>query len=129
MQPGPQRPIEIVLHSRIAPAAIPVLCELVHDLILKSHETAGVTCDVSALGTPDEIALDALMRLQLTARRLGTSIHLRNARGDLVDLLAVAGLSDVLPLVAGLGLEADGQPEEREQALVDEEVDGGDASA
>jgi anti-anti-sigma regulatory factor len=116
----------IVLHGRIAPTAVPVLCELVHDLIVKSHDPACVTCDVSALIKPDEVALDALVRLQLTARRLGTSLQLRNARGDLVDLLAVAGLSDVLPLMAGLGLETNGQAEEREEARVDEEVDRGD---
>jgi ABC-type transporter Mla MlaB component len=55
---------------------------------------------VSALTHADEIALEALTRLQLAAQRLGTSIRLRNASAELVDLLALFGLSDVLPVVA-----------------------------
>lgn len=84
-------------------------------------------CDVSALTCADERALEALARLQLTARRLGTSIRLLNARRELVDLLALLGLSDVLPVVASSGIEVDGQAEQREEVRIDEEVDPGDA--
>jgi anti-anti-sigma regulatory factor len=85
-----------------------------------------IDCDVSALTNADELALEALTRLQLTAQRMGTSIRLRNASAQLVDLLALFGLSDVLPIVgeqaepsdpeAGddSGVEPDGQVEERE---------------
>lgn len=89
---------------------------------------------MSALADPDELALETLTRLQLTAHRLGISIRLHGARGELVDLLALVGLSDVLPVVvesAGFARSA-GEPdrhaEEREQPLVDEEVDPGDAT-
>ena len=84
-----------------------------------------IDCDVSALTDTDELALEALVRLQLTARRLGMSIRLHNARRELVDLLALLGLSEVLPVVSGI--ESVGQTEQREQVRVDEEVDPGDA--
>ena len=52
-----------------------------------------VGCDVSRITEPDERALDALARLQLSARRLGATIHLRNACPALVDLIELAGLA------------------------------------
>jgi hypothetical protein len=66
-----------------------------------------IVCDVGALA-PDVAAVDALARLQLTARRLGYEIRLRDASVDLQDLLDFVGLSDVLRVEAG------GQAEERE---------------
>jgi anti-anti-sigma regulatory factor len=87
-----------------------------------------IVVDVSALADPDELALEALARLQLTARRLGASIRLHGACGELADLLDLVGLSDVLP-VAESGIDTDRHVEEREQPLVDEEVDPGDATA
>jgi hypothetical protein len=82
-------------------------------------------CDVSQITEPDERALEALARLQLTARRMGVSIRLHNAGSALVDLVALVGLSDVLEC-AGSGVEVDRQVEEREQIGVDEEVHRGD---
>jgi len=66
-----------------------------------------IVCDVGALA-PDAAAVDALARLQLTARRLGYEICLRDASVDLQDLLDFIGLRDVLRVEAG------GQAEERE---------------
>jgi hypothetical protein len=88
-----------------------------------------IAVDVSALTEPDLVVVDALVRLQLAARRFGTSIRLDNACGELVDLLAIAGLSDVLPLVCGSGVDVDRQVEQRKEVLVDEEVETGDAPA
>ena len=48
-------------------------------------------------GPPDLALVDQLARLQLAARREGFSIRLRRACPDLVALLALAGLSDVIP--------------------------------
>ena len=94
-----------------------------------------IDCDVSALTDADELALEALVRLQLTARRLGRTIRLRNASAQLVDLLALVGLTDVLPVVCdgdaekgGSGVEVNGQVEQRKQVGVDEVVDRGDAA-
>jgi ABC-type transporter Mla MlaB component len=91
-----------------------------------------VVIDVSALVDADQRALDALARLQLAAHRVGTSIRLQNACGELVDLLALVGLSDVLPVAGGeavSGVEVYGQVEQRKELRIDEVVDRGDASA
>jgi ABC-type transporter Mla MlaB component len=55
-----------------------------------------VTCDVSGVEA-DLGALDALAHLQLAALRAGCRIRLRNANGDLAELVRLAGLSEVLP--------------------------------
>jgi anti-anti-sigma regulatory factor len=84
-----------------------------------------VVCDVGALVDPDATTVDALARVRLTARRLGCEVRLRNASPRLRELLALVGLSDVLPCDPGSGL--DRQSEEREQVLgVEEGVDPGD---
>jgi anti-anti-sigma regulatory factor len=88
-----------------------------------------IVVDVSALTEPDPAVLDALVRLQLAARRLGSSIRLENACSELVDLLALVGLSDVVPVVGGSGVEVDRQVEQREEVRVDEEVETGDTPA
>ena len=67
-----------------------------------------VAIDVSALTHPDPVILDALVRLQLAVGRLGASIQLRNASAELVDLLALVGLADVIPVAMESGFEADG---------------------
>jgi hypothetical protein len=73
-----------------------------------------IVCDVGAVPS-DAVAVDALARLQLIARRLGLEIRLRHASGELQELLAFAGLRGVLRVEAG------GQAEQREQRLGAEE--------
>jgi hypothetical protein len=73
-----------------------------------------IVCDVGAVA-PDAVAIDTLARLQLAARRLGLEIRLRHASSELRELLAFAGLRDVLRVEAG------GQAEEREERLGVEE--------
>ena len=81
-----------------------------------------VVCDVSALGG-DLVALEALARLGLTARRRGCRLRLRNPSRRLQELIAFCGLGDVLPCEPSVGRRR-GEPEEREQALgVEERVD------
>jgi hypothetical protein len=63
-----------------------------------------IVCDVGTF-PPDAAAIDTLARLQLSARRLGLELRLRHASNELQDLLAFAGLRDVLRVEAG------GQPE------------------
>lgn len=68
--------------------------------------------------------VDALARLQLAARRSGYEIAVTAAPADLLDLIELAGLTDVL------GVEALRQPEEREQHLgVEEERELPDSAA
>jgi hypothetical protein len=77
-------------------------------------------CDVSGIVDPDGPALDALVRLALSARRMGTSVELRNACPVLVDLITIAGLTDVLVVSrttdeSSSVVEMDGQVEQREE--------------
>jgi hypothetical protein len=78
------------------------------------------------LADPDLSLVDALVRLQLTARRLGGSIRLRNPCDELLALIDLAGLTDVLP---ALPLEAGGEAEGGEDLGVDEIVDRRDPLA
>jgi anti-anti-sigma regulatory factor len=43
------------------------------------------------------MTVEALARLQLAAQRTGCRIRLRNASPDLLEVVALMGLSDVLP--------------------------------
>ena len=73
-----------------------------------------IVCDVGAL-VPDVVTIAILARLQLAARQLGVELRLRNVSLELGGLLELTGLRDVL------GVEAEGQAEEREQRLGVEE--------
>lgn len=75
-----------------------------------------IVCDVTALQEPDLGSIDALARAQLTAQRLGCRVRLDGATKRLRELLALAGLREVVPCGAGSDLEARGQPERREEA-------------
>ena len=55
-----------------------------------------VTCDVSRVVGPPLAAVDALARLQLTARRQGARIRLQGVRPELAELLGLAGLAELL---------------------------------
>jgi STAS domain len=110
------------VRSPIARAAVPALCERVR-VLLAAGVVEVITCEVGGLTEPDPDAVDALARLQLTARRLGRSIRLRHPRPELRDLLGLTGLCTELPCGAGLGLDPQGQTEQREEVRIDEEVD------
>lgn len=79
---------------------------------------------------PDAATVDALARLQLTARRLGCRMGVSRAPAALLDLVALMGLSRVLPVWTGLCLEPVGKAEQGEQMRrVEEEADPGDRPA
>jgi anti-anti-sigma regulatory factor len=92
-----------------------------------------VVFDIRELEHPDAATVEALARLQLTALRSGRRIRLRNACGELRDLLALAGLVELLPVVGpaeGSGLQPLRQAEQREEVGgVEEERDPGDPVA
>jgi hypothetical protein len=71
--------------------------------------------------------VDELAHLQLAAVRRGSSIRLRNATAELRELLALAGLSDVLGCEPPLGVEARRQAEDgKEPGSVQEEGQAAD---
>jgi hypothetical protein len=81
-----------------------------------------IVCDLRRI-VADAETLDALARLRLAARRVGLELRLCHASGELRELVAFAGLEDVLPL------EPCREAEERKQPLgVEEEGQLGDAA-
>lgn len=69
---------------------------------------------------PDLALVESLARMQLRARRRGERVRLRNVSDDLRGLLELVGLTDVL------AVEAEREPELREEIRVDEVMQPGD---
>jgi anti-anti-sigma regulatory factor len=81
---------------------------------MSAQRSTTVVCDLEGLPA-DLAALDALARVQLAARRAGLELRLRHASPGFCELVALCGLEGVLRV------EAERQPEEREQRLGVEE--------
>jgi hypothetical protein len=121
--PPPTSPPVWVIAGPLAAGDAAGLCERLRALLAAS-DAAVVVCDVGGLPA-DIVTVDALARLQLTARRLGRRIELRSGTPELGRLLAFVGLAGVLGLRGQCG-----QAEEREQpGAVEERVDRGDPPA
>ena len=115
MAAGP-RTIVLPLGGSLARADLPALCERGRAL-LEGSGAEVLVCDASGLAAADVVALDAIARLQLTARRLGDRICVRHATAELEDLLRLTGLAEICGLLGILEREA----EEREHPLGVEE--------
>jgi anti-anti-sigma regulatory factor len=87
--------------------------------------------DVSKITEPDCSTVEMLARLQLAAKRGGRTLELCGASDALRELLALSGLSNVLPCrESGSGFEMIREAEEREPARgVEEEGDPADPIA
>src|SRR5436190_5185324 len=107
--------VQFRLGGPLAREDLPQLCERMRLALTASGADLAV-CDVQSIGRADAVAIDALARLQLTARRLGCRMRLQHASTDLRNLLAFVGLDDVL-----LRLDSGREAEEREQLLGVEE--------
>ena len=90
----------MTLHGAIARTDVPGLCARAAALIEGSGAEL-LVCDVADVSDPDCATVDALARIQLTARRLGSELRLRGASDDLHEVLAVAGLCEVVGLCGG----------------------------
>ncbi|GAB2586792.1 hypothetical protein GCM10027168_19520 [Streptomyces capparidis] len=124
--PHPQDTAVLLLGEPPTKAGIPRLCDRLRAL-LATAPGGVVVCDVTALGAPDAVTVEALARLQLTARRAGGEIRLRGAHPALRALLDLAGLGAVLPPEGRSPLQVRRQAEQREQAGgVQEGVEPGD---
>ena len=94
------------------------LCDEVRAL-LETTRAGVVVCDVGGLGPPGLAVVDLLARLELTARRAGGRIRLRDPDPALHALLDLVGLR----------FETERQVEQREPPLgVEEAVEPGDAA-
>jgi STAS domain len=130
---APRRPhgedtIEVVLRGRFAPADIPGLWGRLLPLLGRTAAPV-VVCDVTAMVDPDAETIDALARLQLTARRSGCRIRLRHACGRLQGLLSLTGLAEVVPCGPDRPVQPGGKAEQREPSSgIEEERDPADPS-
>jgi len=92
-------------------------CDALRTLLEGGGPGRVVVCDVAGLGPPGLAAVNLLARLQLTARRSGGRIRLRDPSPALCALLDLVGLR----------FETEGQPEQREPPLgVQEAVEARD---
>jgi anti-anti-sigma regulatory factor len=108
--------------STVTRADIPVLCADLADL-LRGRTGEVVICDVAGVLRPDMVTVEALARLRVTARRHGRRLVVRGAGPGLRQLVALVGLTEVLP-------EPGRQSEQRKQpGGVEEVVDRGDPAA
>ena len=108
--PSGQGPLVVEIAGRIDRADIPVLCRRVR-VALEASPTDLVVCDVGALAEPDCVAIDALARMALTAKRLGRCLQLREVSRELRALLCFVGLDELLAREAMSGVEPRRQAE------------------
>jgi ABC-type transporter Mla MlaB component len=87
--------MDFAIWGPIARDDLPGLCDRVCAL-LADNGAGVVRCDIDGVHA-DAVTVDALARLQLAARRQGCQVRLRNASGELLELVAFMGLRDVLP--------------------------------
>jgi ABC-type transporter Mla MlaB component len=95
---GPQErpPPVFAIGPVVERADIPGLCAALATLV-RDTSAAAVHCDVGAVVAPDAVTIEALARLRLTARRLGCDLRVLRAPRGLTNLVALTGLTDVLP--------------------------------
>jgi hypothetical protein len=120
-------PAILVIGGRLCGDDVPWLCARLRALLDTGYD---VVCDVGAVVELEPVVLDGLARLQLTARRRGSTIRLLYARPALRDMLELAGMRDVLPCVPESAVELRREAEQRKEPLsVEERMDGGDPAA
>lgn len=88
-------PNVLVLDGVIERASIATLCDRARRLFERAGK-GPLICDVADLESPDAVAIEALARLRLMARRLRRRIEVRGACGELRRLLTLAGLRHVI---------------------------------
>ncbi len=104
LAPGTKRPLRpkaapsaivVEIGGRIDRADIPALCARVQ-LAVVASDAELVVCDVASLADPDCVAVDALARVRLTAKRAGRRLLLRGVSPELRALMCFVGLDDLL---------------------------------
>jgi ABC-type transporter Mla MlaB component len=94
MATSASRPIRFAVRGPIERADLPGLSERVCALF-EEHANCVVECDVGGV-PPDAVTVEALARLQLVAHRNRCQVRLCNASTDLLEVVALMGLTDVL---------------------------------
>lgn len=124
------RPIVFAVADRVERHDIPACCARFRALLNNQADDGDVVIDVEGLDRVDVAAVDLLARLKLIAWRRGRLLRIQSASPELRELLALTGLSEVVPVAVALAVELEGQTEEREELRgVEEEADPGDATS
>lgn len=89
-----RRRLDLAIRGPLARAELPGLCARLAAL-LDGGAPRTVVCDVSGVD-PDAVLVDALARLQVTARAHGGEVQVRDASPALRDLVTFMGLEEVL---------------------------------
>ena len=88
------RAVSVRISASLERAALPALFERTCAL-LEAKDAQILRCEVAGVGA-DAVAVDALARLALAARRRGCVVRLCGASEELLALVAFLGLADVL---------------------------------
>jgi ABC-type transporter Mla MlaB component len=90
-----RRTVTLEVPCPLRRAELPALYARTCALLVDGRGCELLLCDVGELPA-DAVAVDALARLALAARRSGCEVRLRGASPELVELVALIGLADVL---------------------------------
>jgi ABC-type transporter Mla MlaB component len=93
MAASPPRTVTFAIGGPIDRADLPALYERVCSLLREAGADLAV-CDVAGVAA-DAVAVEALARLQLAARRHDCRIRLSHTSAELRDLIAFMGLEEV----------------------------------
>jgi anti-anti-sigma regulatory factor len=88
-------PVVWPLGPAVCRADIPDLCDQL-SVVVHYGGVRLVLCDVSGVILHDAVLVEALLRLQLTARRFGGRIRVFRPSPQLLDLITATGLGTVL---------------------------------
>jgi len=88
------RPVAVTIRGPLQRSDLPGLYARVCALFT-ANKGATLVCDVIEVAV-DAVAVEALARLQLGARRHGCTVRLLSVPRELVDLVSFMGLQDVI---------------------------------
>jgi ABC-type transporter Mla MlaB component len=109
--------IAFVVDGPIERADIPGLCDRFR-AVLADAPPGRVVCRVGPLCSLDAVTVEALVRLKLTARRLGRQFVLIEVADDLRDLVGFMGLRPVLLASLDQASRRGGRPNSGKRASV-----------
>jgi ABC-type transporter Mla MlaB component len=90
-----RRTVAVTVPSPLARAQLPGLLTRTCALLAGDEGCELLLCQVAGVAA-DAVAVDALARLALAARRSGCEVRLRGASPELIGLIDLIGLADVL---------------------------------
>ncbi len=94
------RSVTVTVPSPLGRDELPGLFARTCDALARERCCQELVCEVSGV-TADAVALEALARLALAARRAGVRVRVRGYSRELRELVVLAGLADVLDVRGG----------------------------